>query len=235
VTARRLFPSMTPARWAGIAAVVVLVAAVLLFPAGTARHAAVTEAASEGTRREGEGLLLRSSAQAAATPGDAPQRDGLSTLGAVSELCTAFGRVADPAEMSTLLARAADLLDAPGLVVFQATASGELRPIFAHGYSSEILARMPTLARLPNNPVGAALRSASLQIVPSEAGSRGAISVPIMSSDGCIGVFSAELRGGAEASGAIHALAAILAAQLAGLMAPVPAAASEAPALASGA
>jgi GAF domain-containing protein len=46
---------------------------------------------------------------------------------------------------------------------------------------------------------------------------------PVVSADGCIGVLSAEIRDGGEASETVQALAAIIAAQLAGVLGSTPA------------
>jgi hypothetical protein len=47
---------------------------------------------------------------------------------------------------------------------------------------------------------------------------------PILSSDGCIGALSAEIRGGGETSELIQAFATIFASHLAGVLASAPAA-----------
>jgi hypothetical protein len=156
----------------------------------------------------------------AARPAEPPRR--AAALKAAAELCTDIGRVSDLEELRTLLGRAADVLEASGLVLWLASESGtELRPAVAHGYSQETLARIPALARSADNAAAAAYRTGSLQIVLSRPGSpaKGAIVAPLLSSDGCIGVLAAEVRDGAEASDSTQALAAILAAQLGGAVA----------------
>ena len=52
----------------------------------------------------------------------------------------------------------------------------------------------------------------------------------MLSADGCIGVLSAEMRDGAEASETVQAVAAIIAAQLAGVVASTSAPSEERPA-----
>ena len=59
---------------------------------------------------------------------------------------------------------------------------------------------------------------------------KGAIVAPLLSADGCIGVLSAEIRDGGEASETVQALAAIIAAQLAGVVASTSAPSEERPA-----
>jgi hypothetical protein len=143
-----------------------------------------------------------------------------------ADLATDFGRVRDLEELTRILGRAADLLDASGLMVWMGTTSGgDLRPALAHGYSSEMVARIPPVARSADNAAAAAYRSGTLQIVLSRPGvSIGAVVAPILSADGCIGALSAEVRGGGETSELVQALAAIFASHLAGVLATTPAA-----------
>ena len=69
-------------------------------------------------------------------------------LKAAAQLCTDLGRVSDLDELRGLVARAADVMDASGLVVWLGDAAGgDLRPVIAHGYSNQVLARMPAVPR----------------------------------------------------------------------------------------
>ncbi len=140
----------------------------------------------------------------------------------LAQLCTDIGRVGEPQELALLLSRTADVLDASGLILWVAAASGsELRPALAHGYSAEMVARIPGVPRSANNAAAAAYRTGTLQVVPAQpgSGSKGAVVAPVVSADGCIGVLSAEIRNGREASVTIQSLATIFAAQLAGVVA----------------
>jgi hypothetical protein len=142
-------------------------------------------------------------------------------LAAAARLCTDFGRVRDRADLSALLERAADLMEASGLVVWLGHQDGaDLQPVLAHGYDERALARMPRVARAGDNAAAAAYRTSTLQIVPSHPGSSGAIVAPLLSTAGCIGALSAELRSGGEGSESTQALAVMLASQLAGLLTP---------------
>jgi hypothetical protein len=137
-----------------------------------------------------------------------------------ADLATDFGRVRDLDELTRILARAADLVDASGLMVWMADTPGTIRPVMAHGYSAQMIARMPPVARSADNAAAKAVRSGTLQIVLSRPGGvSGAVVAPIMSADGCIGALSAEIRGGAETSESVQALAAIFAAHLASVLA----------------
>ena len=168
----------------------------------------------------------------AAAPAETSQELPRSTAPALrtaAELCTEFGRVRNVDDLTKLLARTADALEASGLVVWLGTGpGGDLRPAIAHGYPPQTLARMPSIPRSANNAAAAAYRSGSLQIVLAIPGtSGGAIVAPLLSPDGCIGALTAEIRGGAETSDTVQSLAAIFAAQLAGVLAPTVAAGAE--------
>jgi hypothetical protein len=144
-----------------------------------------------------------------------------SAIKAAAQLCTELGRVGDTEELRRLLGRAADLLDASGLMLWMATPSGaELRPALAHGYDPQTLSRIPPVPRSASNAAAAAFRTATLQVVlPRPGSAKGALVAPVLSADGCIGVLSAEIRDGAEASETVQAMAAIIAAQLAAVVA----------------
>ena len=164
----------------------------------------------------------------------APQRPALPTavplphaatrnaamLKAAANLATDFGQARDSDELDRLLARAADLLDAAGLVVWLTQDKDVLRPALAHGYAPQILARMQSLPKSADNAAAAAVRTGSLQIVLSRpGGASGAIVAPILSANGCVGALSAEIKDGGEGSEAVQSVAAIVAAQLASVLA----------------
>jgi hypothetical protein len=141
-----------------------------------------------------------------------------------AELCTNLGRVSDVDELRALVVRAADLIDASGLIVWMSVPGAkELRPVLSHGYSAEMIARLPPLSRTADNAAARGFRSGQLQIVLARPGSsNGAVVAPLLTSAGCVGVVSAEIRGGGESSESVQALAAIFAAQLA-MVVPAPA------------
>jgi hypothetical protein len=117
------------------------------------------------------------------------------------------------------------MMDAAGLIVWMGNTSGvDLQPMMAHGYAPSMLARMPSVPRSADNAAAAAYRTGTLQIVLSHPGSQnGAIVAPILAADGCVGALSAEIRGGGEGAETVQALAAIVAAHLAGIVAATPA------------
>ena len=149
-----------------------------------------------------------------------------SVLKAATDVATDFGRVRDLDELTGVLGRAAEVMDASGLMVWVGSATGsDLRPVLAHGYSAEMIARIPPVPRSADNAAAAAYRSGRLQIVLARPGSSsGAVVAPILAADGCIGALSAEIRSGGETSESVSALAAIFAAHLAGVLATAPAA-----------
>lgn len=160
-----------------------------------------------------------------ASPTAALGRPPAPLLGIAAELCTELGRVNDLDGLTALLGRAADTMDASGLIVWLGNTTGaDLRPAVTHGYSAQAAARMPTVPRLADNAAAAAYRLGQLQIVVSRpGGSQGAVVAPLLSSEGCIGALSAEIRSGGEVSADVQALATIFAAQLAGILTAAPA------------
>lgn len=149
-----------------------------------------------------------------------------SVLKAATSVATDFGRVRDLDELSHLLGRAAEVMDATGLMVWMGSPNGaDLRPVLAHGYSAEMIARIPPVPRSADNAAASAYRTGTLQIVLSRpGGTGGAVVAPILSADGCVGALSAEIRSGGETSESAQALATIFAAHLAGVLSAAPAA-----------
>lgn len=187
---------------------------------------AATSLSLRPSRDTDEGIVSHARPAAAQRSGSAPAVVGhaatrnAAMLKATADLATDFGRVRDSAELERLLARAADLLDAGGLVVWLAQGTDQLRPALTYGFSPQVLARMQSISRNADNAAAAAFRSGSLQIVLSRpGGTSGAIVAPILSATGCVGALSAEIKGGGEGSEAVQAVAAIVAAQLASVLA----------------
>jgi len=170
-------------------------------------------------------LLLRDAPRREATPASVFSARAVSPiLKNAAQLCTELARVTSLEDLTMLLGRAAEMLDASGLVVWLGTPAGaDLRPVLAHGYSDQALARMPTVPRSADNAAAAAYRSGTLQIVLSRPGSSpGAVVAPLLGPDGCIGALSAEIASGGEGSDAVQALATLFAAQLATVLAAPP-------------
>jgi GAF domain-containing protein len=105
------------------------------------------------------------------------------------------------------------------VIVWVTDASGKsLKPLLTYGYPDEALRRIPTLPRDSDNATAAAWRAAVTQVVDATETAPGAIAVPLLVPQGCVGVLAAEIRHGREAAAATRALAQIVAAQLAVLI-----------------
>jgi hypothetical protein len=218
---------------AGAAAGIVFLLMLLLIPVPRSRLAPATESNLSITARAtgpvGESAV--GSKPVAAPIPTARPAPALTThaqgavLKAATDVVTAFGRVRDLEELTRVLGQAAEVMDASGLMVWVgSTAGDDLRPVLAHGYTEETIARFPPVPRTADNAAAAAYRSGAMQIVPSRRpGASGAVVAPILTADGCIGALSAEIRSGGETSESVQALASIFAAQLAGVLAAAPA------------
>jgi len=210
----------------GAACVLVIVA--LLVPRPSAQPLAVNTAGpADITFEDPVGsvatgtLLLRDTGGSHPPATDALPRDAVPALRQAAALCTDFGRVNNVDELNTLLGRAADIMDASGLVIWLGSVGGPtLRPVLAHGYPAQALAQMPAVLRSADNAAAAAYRTGRFQIVLAKpGGSNGAVVAPLLTPDGCIGALTAEMKGGTETSDGAQALAAIFAAQLAAVLA----------------
>src|SRR5688572_4466752 len=137
-----------------------------------------------------------------------------------ARLCSELARVGESRQLPNLLERAAKVLDASGIIVWVAEPSRHsLKPAISHGYEDRVVSRMGSIHRDANNAVAAAYRSSEVRTVSGDAFTSGAVIVPLMTSDGCVGVLSAEMKGGSEKDESCQALASIFAAQLATLVA----------------
>jgi hypothetical protein len=179
----------------------------------------------EATSAAGDAPLaspsLRSSARSLAAKVAAGQSDGepKPDLRAAADLCTDLSAVSDTRELPALLERAADLMNASGLIVWVLDSTGHaLRPAIGHGYSPQALARIGSIPEDSSNATAAAFRGTQMQVVCGVDGASGALATPLRSANRCVGVLSAELRDGWESSSAVQASAAIVAAQLATLV-----------------
>ncbi len=142
-------------------------------------------------------------------------------LPGVASLCSDLARVVDTQALPSLLARAAAVLDAPGIVLWIADPDGrELSAVVTHGYPQQLVSRLGTIGRDAENATASAFRTALLQTVKADAVSNGAIAAPLVTPAGCVGVMAAEVRQAGEEDAGKLAIAAIVAAQLATLVGP---------------
>jgi GAF domain-containing protein len=152
-----------------------------------------------------------------------PSQAPAPNLIAAAEVCAGLARALESSELTALLARAADVLDAGGLIVWLADRSGaELTPVLSHGYSTQALARMGAIPRDAHNAVAVAYRTAQVRTVPGDASAKGAIVAPIVSPGGPLGALAVETRHRGEASESKRALTMIFASQLGTLVGSVP-------------
>lgn len=150
----------------------------------------------------------------------APAAPGLD-ITSVAALCTDLARVVDTQSLPVMLARAAAVLDASGIVLWISDPDArELSPIITHGYSPQIVSRLGTILRDSENATAAAFRTSLLQTVRTDAVSQGAIAAPLVTPAGCVGVMAAEVRHEGEKDASKLAAATIVAAQLATLVGP---------------
>jgi hypothetical protein len=113
---------------------------------------------------------------------------------------------------------ASRLLHAIGVILWMWDSNTHvLWPACSYGYRPELLARMPNVPSDADNAIAAAFRAAETRVVDSGDAPTGAVVVPLLTATGCAGVLALELHGGGERHESVHALATILAAQLAAL------------------
>ena len=138
-----------------------------------------------------------------------------------AQVCTDLARVLESKQLPKLLERTAGVLEASGIIVWIAELAGSrLNAAMSFGYSDQVMARMGSIHRDANNAAAAAYRSGEMRIVNGDTFTNGALVMPLLTADGCIGVLSAEMKGGSEKDESSQALAAIFAAQLATLVSP---------------
>jgi hypothetical protein len=151
-------------------------------------------------------------------------------LNRAADICAELARVHEPRQLAALLERTAQVLDAAGVIVWIADPDRrELVPTLTHGYPPAALTRFGTIARDADNATAAAFREGILKTVAADGPASGAIVAPLVTPAGCVGVMAAEVNGERERDAGTRALARIIAAQLASLLGPPPAAAARAP------
>ena len=137
------------------------------------------------------------------------------SVSAVADLCVDLARLLDARDLDAVLARAASVLGADGLIVWMTDETGQsMAPALTHGYPSSLVARLGRLATGDDNATAAAWRAQSTQVVD------GALAVPLLTNLGCTGVLAIAFREGLERGADTQALARIIAAQLAATISP---------------
>ena len=146
---------------------------------------------------------------------------GALNLQLAADLCTDLSQLSNTSQLNVILARVAQVINASGIIVWILDANAHsLRPAIGHGYNAATLARLGAIPCDDDNATAVTFRDEQMHIVPAEPSTLGAITAPIVSMSGCIGVLSLELRDEWEQNEEVQATAAILAAQLSTLVVP---------------
>jgi len=141
------------------------------------------------------------------------------SLSTAADFCSRLGRALDGRDVTVLLADAARLLDAVGVVVWLwDSRNTSLRASVAHGYSDAVLASLPAVHPDESNAIAEAFRSGEACMVDGTESTTGAVVVPSLGPGGCVAVLALEVRHGGERSESVRAFATILAAQLGALL-----------------
>ena len=148
-------------------------------------------------------------------------------LAEIADLCTRVARASNLVQLEPRVAEAVRMLNAVGAVLWtRERHKTALRARVSYGYAEDVLARFPVVGRDADNAIGVAFRSGKIAVVDGADGETGAIAVPLLGPDGCVGVLALEVRHGDERNDKLHAIASIVAAQFVPLC--VPAALAEA-------
>src|SRR4029078_2177407 len=115
---------------------------------------------------------------------------------AAAELCVDLARVIDSGEVPVLLDRTASVLDARGIVLWAVDSDGaRLHPSICQGYSDRVVQKLRPLQIDADNVTSLAFRSNQPQTTNgATAADSAAITIPLLTGTGCVGVLAAELR-----------------------------------------
>jgi len=144
-------------------------------------------------------------------------------LSLLASLCVDMGKVTDARDLDPLLARAAALMGARGLMVWLAEPGGGcLALVAACGYDAELVARLGVIPRDADNLTAAAFRADAPATGGATSTRPAAVAVPLPTAGGPGGVLAAELQTGrSDELVQVTAIAGVVAAQLASLF-PMP-------------
>jgi hypothetical protein len=150
------------------------------------------------------------------------------SVAAAARLCTRIACVRDDQDLGSVLEDAVSVLDARGVILWIWDPDRDvLFPGLAHGYSPELLGRLPEVDRLADNAIAAAFCCGQKQVVRGSGDATGAFVAPLLTPDGCVGALALEFANGGEQHELVQALATILTAQLSTLFSAPPTAAIE--------
>ena len=154
-------------------------------------------------------------------PADLPLPFVQPALADIADLCTRVARASNLTQLEPRLADAVRILTAVGAVLWTwERRKAALRARVSCGYAEDVLARFPVVGRDADNAIGVAFRSGKIAVVGGAHGETGAIAVPLLGPDGCVGVLALEVRHGDERNDVLHAIASIVAAQFVPLCVP---------------
>ena len=178
---------------------------------------------SRRERTSGVAVVVKGpdTAPAAGRPAsDAPQ------VAAVARLSGALQQAECASDLLPILGDIAELLEASGVVLWSWDSNIEaLQPWLSHGYAAEVVDHLPLVTPDEDNAIASAYRSMSPRFVDGGRGQTGAIVVPVIASNRCLGVLSLELCDGREQRPPVRDAASILAALMARFVDEVPLAA----------
>ena len=161
-------------------------------------------------------------------PDVAPVAANAPDLKVVADICSDLSTLTDVGALSGALARVSAVIGAKGLIVWVTSSDGaSLAPVSTHGFDARVVERIGVIERSSANLTAEALRENAPRVSAATGSAGAALAVPMRGPTGPVGVLSAELLAGREANESCVAVAAILAAQLATLTAPLPAPAAE--------
>ena len=145
-----------------------------------------------------------------------------------ARLCTRIACARDDRDLSSAMEEVVAVLDAAGAILWVWDADRDaLFAALAHGYSDELLSKLPEVGRRDDNAIAAAFRCGQKQVVCGADDATGAFVTPLLTPEGCVGVLALEFADGAEQHELVQALSTIITAQLSTLFAPVPHAVEE--------
>ncbi len=206
------------------------IAAVLLTPLPRPRDEEAAGALADSGADDVPGvteLALHTASPTAPAPTPVPEarviekaRVDLTPLAAA---CEALARISDGAKLPGVLDAVRPTLGARGLAVWLADGAS-LRIAASSGYDPRVVERFPVLSTADDTPTSQAFATVAPVRTPPRTTQPAAVAVPIVGARGTTGVLSFEMANGRDASTEVVAAATIVAAQLASLLEPVPAA-----------
>ena len=154
----------------------------------------------------------------------------VSAVNEVAEICSDLSALTDTGALSGALERVAAILDANGVIVWlSSNDGGSLAPVASYGFDQKLVSRIGRIPRESANLTAAAFRENISRVSEATATAPAALAVALCGPSGTVGVLSVELKPNVTPDEGRVALAAIFAAQLSTLAAPLPSMTPQAP------